>query len=103
MNIKMVAAALVHGGQKESRFPLQTSLSAIVKGRVRKILVSYVREEWVMWSVNSINESTVVSKIDLLLLTEFCEPVFTVDTQARSLQTIKIQCTPLCLRVCKNL
>ena len=59
MNIKMVAAALVlHGGQKETRFPVQTSLSAIVKGRVRQILVSYVREESVMWLANNINEST---------------------------------------------
>ena len=39
----------------------------------------------------------------LLFLTKFCECVFTADTNARSLQTLKIRCTPLCLHIRKTL
>ena len=35
---------------------------------------------------------------NLLFVTEFCERVFTAQAHARSLQTLKIQRTPLCLR-----
>ena len=42
---------------------------------------------------------TLTLNLLLLFLTEFCEQLSPARTRARSLQTLKIWCTPLCLRV----